>query len=57
MSHKTFGHLLGQPHDPARTITEHDLLSWEIQFKREGTLPPETQRRMLEHLAERPVAI
>lgn len=38
-------------------ITEHDLLTWELQLKREGTLPPEVQVRMLEYLADRTVAV
>lgn len=45
------------PHQPVREITDHDLLTWELQFAKEGTLPPEVQRRLLEHLAERPVAV
>lgn len=34
-------------------ITDDELLTWEIQLKREGTLPPEVQRRLLEHAADR----
>lgn len=44
------------PDHEVRPITEHDLLTWELQLKREGTLPPEIQRRLLEQLADRPVA-
>lgn len=29
-------------------ITEDDLLTWELQLTREGTLPPDVQRRLLE---------
>lgn len=43
--------------EPVRAITDDDLLTWEIQLKREGTLPVDVQRRLLEHLAERPVAV
>jgi hypothetical protein len=38
-------------------ITEDDLLTYEIQLKREGTLPTEVQRRLLEHVADRLVAV
>lgn len=37
----------------AEEITEDDLLRWEIQLKREGTLPPEAQRLLLELASER----
>ena len=41
-----------------REITEGELLTWQIQFKREGTLPAEVQRRMLEHIIDKhPVAV
>lgn len=39
--------------DPVREITESDLLTWQVQFQREGTLPPEVQRRLLEHVSNR----
>lgn len=43
---------------PVREIKDADLLTWEVQFKREGTLPPEAQRRLLEHaLKGRPVIV
>lgn len=29
-------------------ITEDDLLTWEIQLRREGTLPPDVQARLIE---------
>jgi hypothetical protein len=29
-------------------ITEDDLLTWELQLVREGTLPPDVQRRLVE---------
>ncbi len=45
------------PFRPVREPTPHDLLTWGIQFAREGTLPPEVQRRLLEHVACRPVAV
>ena len=32
----------------AYEITDDDLLSWELQLQREGTLPPEAQRLLLE---------
>lgn len=32
---------------PVRDISRDDLLTWEIQFAREGTLPVEAQRRLL----------
>jgi hypothetical protein len=28
-------------------INDNDLLTWEIQLRREGTLPPEVQGRLL----------
>ena len=31
-------------------ITEDDLLTWELQLSREGTLPPEAQRLLLAHV-------
>lgn len=43
-------------HNPRR-ITSSDLLTWELQMRREGTLPPEVQLRLLEHVANRPVAV
>lgn len=43
--------------EAVRQINEHDLLTWEIQLQREGTLPPEVQRRLLEHVADRPVTV
>lgn len=46
-----------RPFEPTRDITEDDLLTWEMQFKREGTLPQEAQRRLLEHVAERPIEV
>ena len=45
------------PYEPVREITEDELLTWEIQLKREGQLPPDVQRRLLEYVAERPVAV
>ena len=42
---------------PVREISEDELLTWEIQLKREGQLPPDVQRRLLEYVAERPVAV
>lgn len=42
---------------PVREITEDDLLSWEVLFAKEGTLPPDVQRRLLEHLAEHPICV
>ena len=45
-------------YQPVREITEGELLTWQIQFKREGTLPAEVQRRMLEHIIDKhPVAV
>lgn len=44
-------------HDPVRDITENDLLTWEMQLKREGTLPFEVQRALLEHLKLRPIQV
>ena len=32
-------------------ITEWDLLSWETQFRREGTLPPEVQALLFQFAA------
>lgn len=37
-------------------ITEADLFEWELILRREGTLPPEVQRLMLECLRRRPVS-
>lgn len=31
-------------------IDENDLLTWEVQLRREGTLPPQVQERLLEAL-------
>lgn len=39
-----------------RDFTDDDLLTWELQLKREGTLPPEIQQRLLEAAAESLVA-
>lgn len=41
-----------QAHEPVRDITNNDLLTWQAQFAREGTLPPEAIRRLLEHVVE-----
>lgn len=32
-------------------ITEWDLLTWECQFKREGTLPPDVQSLLFQFAA------
>lgn len=45
------------PTNEVRPITEDDILRWEIQLKREGTLPPEVQLRLLEHVADRVIAV
>ena len=31
-------------------LDESDLFTWQVQLKREGTLPPEIQQRLLEVL-------
>lgn len=37
-----------QNHAPAPdAVTLDDLLTWEVQFEREGTLPPAAIRRLL----------
>jgi len=36
-------------------VTEADLFEWELILRREGTLPPEVQRLMIECLRRRPV--
>ena len=39
---------------PPRSRHERsDLLTWEMQLRKEGTLPPEVQRYLLEHVAQR----
>jgi hypothetical protein len=40
-------------HIRAYEITEGDLLTWEVQLRREGTLPPEVQALLLEHVTRR----
>lgn len=42
-----------QPFYPVREITEDDLLTWRVQLMAEGTLPPDVQRRLLEHVTNR----
>lgn len=44
-------------HHPVREITEDELLTWEVMFSKEGTLPPDVQRRLLEHVAEHPIVV
>lgn len=34
-------------HQRSCDITDDDLLTWEVQLRREGTLPPEVQERLL----------
>lgn len=42
-----------QNHAPAPdAVTPDDLFTWEVQFEREGTLPPEAIRRLLAALKE-----
>lgn len=36
-------------------ITEDDLLTWELQLRKEGTLPPDVQRQLLEHVGDRKI--
>ena len=43
--------------NPVREITHDDLLTWEVQLKREGTLPPEIIIRLMEHVGDRLVAV
>lgn len=38
-----------------REIEDDDLLTWEMQFRREGTLPADVQRLLLENALDRPV--
>jgi peptidoglycan hydrolase CwlO-like protein len=33
-------------------VTDNDMLTWEMQLRREGTLPPEVQRKLLALVAE-----
>lgn len=37
-------------HQRSCDITDDDILTWEVQLRREGTLPPQVQERLLEHL-------
>ena len=32
-------------------FTENDLLTWQMQFNREGTLPPNAQRLLLDYVS------
>jgi hypothetical protein len=53
-------HIYAAPYpepQPVRDITADDLLTWEVQFRREGTLPPEVQRRLLERVARKTVEV
>lgn len=37
----------------ARVLNADDLLTWEVQLRREGTLPPEAQAALLLYARER----
>lgn len=36
-------------------LSDSDLLTMELQLRKEGTLPPDVQRRLLEYIADRPI--
>lgn len=59
MTGSYYGHAQGKTSAFARPedITEDDLLTWEVQLRKEGTLPPEVQLRLLEHAADKTIAI
>ena len=40
-----------------REITDDELLTWQIMFAKEGALPPEAQRRLLEWVSEATIVV